>query len=71
MKLEAINDNVVIKLEKEESKEEKESARADPAPQRFSGHDRASGGEIQHRSLHPRQPISHGDDTEKLPTHDG
>ena len=37
----------------------------------FGNTDRARGGEVQHRSLHPWQPVSHGDDTEKLPAHDG
>ncbi len=52
-------------MAKKKAKEEKESARADPAPQRFSGHDRAGGGEVQHRPLHPWQPLSHGDGAEK------
>ena len=53
------------------TEEEKEGGRADPAPEGFSGHDRARGGEVQHRPLHPRQPVSHGNGTEKLPAHDG
>ena len=54
-----------------ENKTEKESGRAGTASERLSGHDRARGAEVQHRPLHPWQPISHGDDTEKLPAHDG
>ena len=54
-----------------ETEEEKEDAGTGPAPERLSGHDRARGGEVQHRSLHPRQPVPHGDGAEKLPAHDG
>ena len=31
---------------------------------RTSGYDRARGGEVQHRPLHHRQPVSHGDGAE-------
>ena len=54
-----------------ETEEEKEDAGTGSAPERLSGHDRARGGEVQHRPLHPRQPVSHGDGAEKLPAHDG
>ena len=54
-----------------ETEEEKEDAGTGAAPERLSGHDRAGGGEVQHRSLHPRQPLSYGDGAEKLPAHDG
>ena len=54
-----------------ETEEEKEGAGAGPASEGLSGYDRAGGGEVQHRSLHPRQPVSHGDGAEKLPAHDG
>ena len=53
------------------TEEEKEDAGTGSAPERLSGHDRARGDKIQHRPLHPWQPLSHGDDTEKLPAHDG
>ena len=53
------------------TEEEKEGAGAGPASEGLSGYDRARGGEVQHRSLHPRQPLSHGDGAEKLPAHDG
>ena len=56
---------------RKETEEEKEDARADSAPEGLSGHDRARGGEVQHRPLHPRRPVSHGDGAEKLPAHDG
>ena len=55
----------------EETEEEKEDAGAGPASEGLSGYDRARGDKIQHRPLHPWQPLSHGDDTEKLPAHDG
>ena len=53
------------------TEEEKEDAGTGPASEGLSGYDRARGGEVQHRSLHPRQPVSHGDGAEKLPAHDG
>ena len=62
---------IVAAMEENTTEEEKEGARADPAPEGFSGHDRARGGEVQHRPLHPWQPLSHGDGAEKLPAHDG
>jgi len=55
----------------EENKTEKERGRAGTASERLSGHDRARGDKIQHRPLHPWQPVSHGDGAEKLPAHDG
>ena len=53
------------------TEEEKEDAGADPASEGLSGYDRARGDKIQHRPLHPWQPLSHGDGAEKLPAHDG
>ena len=54
-----------------ETEEEKEDAGTGPASEGLSGYDRARGGGVHHRSLHPRQPVSHGDGAEKLPAHDG
>ena len=53
------------------TEEEKEGAGAGAAPEGFSGYDRARGDKIQHRPFYPRQPVSHGDDAEKLSAHDG